>query len=215
MRIILLGAPGSGKGTQANLIAQRYAIPHISTGDILRQQGNPDQVDINQTMMNTGELVVDELVIPLIKQRLNQEDCQNGFVLDGFPRTIPQAKSIKSLYIQIVLEFILPPSLIIERINGRLIHPLSGRIYHKQFNPPKKEGVDDITGEPLCIRKDDKTDAIYKRLITYQQKTAPLIEYFHKKARNGCLKYFPVDGTKSVEEVSRILMNILHRVFFK
>ena len=196
MRIILLGAPGAGKGTQAQFIMEKYGIPQISTGDMLRA---------------AVKLVTDELVIALVKERIAQEDCKNGFLLDGFPRTIPQADAMKDAGINVdfVLEFAVPDELIVDRIVGRRVHAPSGRVYHVTYNPPKVEGKDDVTGEELTTRKDDQEETVRKRLVEYHQLTAPLIAYYSKEAEAGKTQYHKIDGTRKVAEVSTQLAEIL------
>ena len=213
MRIILLGAPGAGKGTQAQFIMEKYGIPQISTGDMLRAavKAGTELGKQAKEIMDAGKLVTDELVIALVKERIAQEDCRNGFLLDGFPRTIPQADAMKDAGINVdyVIEFAVPDELIIDRIIGRRVHAASGRVYHVKFNPPKVEGKDDVTGEDLTIRKDDQEDTVRKRLVEYHQQTAPLISYYQKEADAGNTRYFKVEGTRKVEEVRAELETIL------
>ncbi|NHB88131.1 adenylate kinase [Photorhabdus tasmaniensis] len=213
MRIILLGAPGAGKGTQAQFIMEKYGIPQISTGDMLRtavKAGTELGLKAKE-LMDNGKLVTDELVIALVKERIKQDDCHNGFLLDGFPRTIPQADAMKEagIHVDYVLEFDVPDELIIERISGRRVHAPSGRVYHLKFNPPAVENKDDVTGEDLTIRKDDHEDIVRKRLVEYHQQTAPLVSYYQKEAKAGDTKYFRIDGTCKVSEVSEELVKIL------
>lgn len=213
MRIILLGAPGAGKGTQAQFIMEKYGIPQISTGDMLRaavKAGSELGLQAKE-LMDNGKLVTDELVIALVKQRIAQDDCRNGFLLDGFPRTIPQADAMKNAGIAVdyVLEFDVPDEIIVERIVGRRVHTPSGRVYHIKFNPPKIANRDDITGEELSIRKDDQEETVRKRLVEYHQLTEPLIAYYRQEAATGHTKYFKLDGTRKVTEVSEELANIL------
>ncbi|GKW23336.1 adenylate kinase [Pectobacterium polonicum] len=213
MRIILLGAPGAGKGTQAQFIMEKYGIPQISTGDMLRAavKAGTELGKQAKEIMDAGKLVTDELVIALVKERIAQEDCRNGFLLDGFPRTIPQADAMKEAGINVdyVIEFAVPDELIIDRIIGRRVHAASGRVYHVKFNPPKVEGKDDVTGEDLSIRKDDQEDTVRKRLVEYHQQTAPLVSYYQKEADAGNTRYFKVEGTRKVEEVRAELETIL------
>ncbi|CAQ85471.1 MULTISPECIES: adenylate kinase [Photorhabdus] len=213
MRIILLGAPGAGKGTQAQFIMEKYGISQISTGDMLRtavKAGTELGLKAKE-LMDNGKLVTDELVIALVKERIKQDDCRNGFLLDGFPRTIPQADAMKEAGINVdyVLEFDVPDELIIERIIGRRVHAPSGRVYHIKFNPPAMENKDDVTGEELTIRKDDHEDIVRKRLVEYHQQTAPLVSYYQKEAEIGNTEYFKIDGTRKVSEVSEELTKIL------
>ncbi|MBC8951700.1 adenylate kinase [Xenorhabdus sp. PB62.4] len=213
MRIILLGAPGAGKGTQAQFIMEKYGIPQISTGDMLRaavKAGTELGLKAKE-LMDNGKLVTDELVIALVEERIKQDDCRNGFLLDGFPRTIPQADAMKAAGIKIdsVLEFDVPDEIIVERIIGRRVHAPSGRVYHIRFNPPKVENKDDVTGEELTIRKDDQEDTVRKRLVEYHAQTAPLVSYYQKEAQAGNTEYFKLDGTRQVSEVSAELTKIL------
>lgn len=213
MRIILLGAPGAGKGTQAQFIMKKYGIPQISTGDMLRaavKVGTPLGLQAKE-LMDAGKLVTDELVIALVKERIAESDCVNGFLLDGFPRTVPQADAMKAAGINVdyVLEFDVPDSVIIDRMSGRRIHAPSGRVYHVRHNPPKVEDIDDITGEPLTTRKDDDEEIVRKRLVEYHDLTKPLINYYQHEAKEGRTKYFRVDGTQPVADVTNELIKIL------
>ena len=213
MKLIFLGPPGAGKGTQAAIVSKKLGIPTISTGNILRaavKNGTPVGLRA-KTFMDAGKLVTDELVIALVKERIAQEDCRNGFLLDGFPRTIPQADAMKEAGITVdyVLEFDVPDELIVDRIVGRRVHAASGRVYHIKFNPPKVEGKDDVTGEELTTRKDDQEETVRKRLVEYHQMTAPLIGYYTKEAQAGNTKYAKVDGTKAVADVRAELEKIL------
>lgn len=213
MRIILLGAPGVGKGTQAQFIMKKYGIPQISTGDMLRaavKAGTPLGLQAKE-LMDAGKLVTDELVIALVKERIAESDCVNGFLLDGFPRTVPQADAMKAAGINVdyVLEFDVPDSVIIDRMSGRRIHAPSGRVYHVRHNPPKVEDIDDITGEPLTTRKDDDEEIVRKRLVEYHDLTKPLINYYQHEAKEGRTKYFRVDGTQPVADVTNELIKIL------
>lgn len=213
MRIILLGAPGAGKGTQAQFIMEKFGIPQISTGDMLRaavKAGSELGLQAKE-LMDNGKLVTDALVIALVKERIKQDDCRNGFLLDGFPRTIPQADAMKEAGISVdfVLEFDVPDEIIVERIIGRRVHAPSGRVYHVTFNPPKVENKDDVTGDDLTVRKDDQEDTVRKRLVEYHDLTAPLVAYYQKEADVGNTKYFKLDGTRKVIEVSEELAKIL------
>ncbi|SFN36328.1 Adenylate kinase [Izhakiella capsodis] len=213
MRIILLGAPGAGKGTQAHFIMEKYGIPQISTGDMLRAavKAGSELGMQAKALMDAGKLVTDELVIALVKERITQDDCRKGFLLDGFPRTIPQADAMKDAGINVdyVLEFAVPDELIVERIVGRRVHAPSGRVYHVTFNPPEVEDKDDVTGEELTIRKDDEEATVRKRLVEYHQLTAPLIAYYGKQAQQGQTEYHKIDGTRPVKEVSAKLVEVL------
>lgn len=208
MRIILLGAPGAGKGTQAQFIKDRYGIPQISTGDMLRaavKAGTPLGLQA-KAVMDAGQLVSDDLIIALVKDRLSQSDCEKGYLLDGFPRTIPQAEAMRANGIDVdhVVEFVVPDEEIIERLSGRRVHPGSGRVYHLQNHPPKVEGKDDETGEPLVQRDDDKEETVRKRLDVYHSQTKPLIEFYSSWAQSGDDKapaYIRVEGTGPVELV--------------
>jgi len=213
MRIILLGAPGAGKGTQAQFIMEQYGIPQISTGDMLRaavKAGTPLGLEAKK-VMDAGQLVSDELIIGLVKERIAQDDCAKGFLLDGFPRTIPQADAMAANGISIdhVIEIDVPDEEIVKRMSGRRVHPGSGRVYHVVFNPPKEEGKDDVTGEELVIRPDDEESTVRKRLAMYHEQTKPLVDYYGKVAAAGNTKYSKFDGTQSVAEVSKLLVSAL------
>ncbi len=213
MRIILLGAPGAGKGTQAQFIMERYGIPQISTGDMLRAavKAGTDLGKKAKEVMDAGQLVSDELIIGLVKERIQQEDCQKGFLLDGFPRTIPQADAMKEAGISIdaVLEFDVADEEIVKRMSGRRVHPGSGRVYHVVYNPPKVEGKDDVSGEDLVIRPDDEESIVRDRLAIYHEQTKPLVDYYGNEAKQGNSKYFKLDGTQSVEAISNQLVELL------
>jgi adenylate kinase len=210
MRVILLGAPGAGKGTQANFIKERFAIPQISTGDMLRAavKAQTPLGIVAQQVMASGGLVSDELIINLVKERISQDDCVNGFLFDGFPRTIPQAQALQDAGILIdhVIEIDVPFADIIERMSGRRTHPASGRTYHLKFNPPKVANCDDETGEPLIQRDDDQAETVQKRLQIYADLTRPLVDFYH--AAQG-VHYHHIDGTQSVEDVTAIILNAL------
>jgi adenylate kinase len=213
MRIILLGAPGAGKGTQAQFLMDKYNIPQISTGDMLRaaiKAGSALGLQA-KAVMDAGQLVSDELIINLVKERITLEDCKNGFLLDGFPRTIPQADAMKEAGISVdsVLEFDVPDEEIVKRMSGRRVHSGSGRVYHVVFNPPKEEGKDDVTGEALSIRPDDEETTVRKRLDIYHQQTEPLIGYYKKEAELGNTRYSKIDGTQAVAEISKQLAVLL------
>jgi adenylate kinase len=210
MRLILLGAPGAGKGTQATFICQKYGIPQISTGDMLRaavKAGTPLGLEAKK-VMDAGGLVSDDLIINLVKDRIAQTDCANGFLFDGFPRTIPQAEAMKAAGVKLdyVLEIDVPFDAIIERMSGRRSHPASGRTYHVTFNPPKVAGQDDVTGEPLVQRDDDKEETVKKRLEVYSAQTRPLVDYYSNWAQQDATaapKYRAISGTGSVEDITR------------
>jgi adenylate kinase len=209
MRLILLGAPGAGKGTQATFICQKYKIPQISTGDMLRaavNAGSPLGVQA-KSVMDAGGLVSDALIIDLVKERLTQPDCGNGFLFDGFPRTIPQADAMKAAGVALdyVIEIDVPFAAIVERMSGRRSHPASGRTYHVHFNPPKHEGLDDITGDALIQREDDREETVNKRLDVYSAQTRPLVAYYSEWARAEpakAPKYRAVDGTGDVAAIT-------------
>jgi len=208
MRLILLGAPGAGKGTQATFICQKYGIPQISTGDMLRaavKAGTPLGIEAKK-IMDSGGLVSDDLIINLVKERIAEPDCAEGFLFDGFPRTIPQADAMKAAGVKLdyVLEIDLPFDAIIERMSGRRSHAPSGRTYHVKFNPPKVEGLDDITGEALIQRADDQVETVKKRLDVYSAQTRPLVDYYSNWAKSEpalAPKYRAISGTGSVEEI--------------
>lgn len=213
MRIILLGAPGAGKGTQAQFLMSKYGIPQISTGDMLRaaiSEGTPLGLAAKQ-VMDSGQLVSDDIIIGLVKERINKPDCSNGFLLDGFPRTIPQADAMKDngIIIDHVIEFDVPDDVIVERMSGRRVHPASGRVYHLRYNPPKVEGKDDVTGEELAIRPDDVEVTVRKRLAIYHEQTEPLVGYYQREAEQGNTRFHHIDGTKAVEEVRTELQTLL------
>jgi adenylate kinase len=208
MRLILLGAPGAGKGTQATFIKEKFNIPQISTGDMLRaavKAGTPLGIEAKK-VMDAGKLVSDDIIIGLVKDRLKQPDCANGYLFDGFPRTIPQAEAMKDAGVGIdyVVEIDVPDEAIIERMSGRRVHPASGRTYHVKFNPPKVEGKDDPTGEELIQRDDDKEDTVKKRLAVYHDQTEVLIDYYNewaKSGRPGAPKYRKIAGVGPVETI--------------
>ena len=213
MRIILLGAPGAGKGTQAQFLMQRFGIPQISTGDMLRAavKSGSELGQQVKAVMDAGQLVSDELIIALVKDRVTHADCAKGFLLDGFPRTIPQADAMvaNGIAIDSVVEIDVPDEVIVERMAGRRVHPGSGRTYHVRFNPPKVEGQDDETGEALVIRPDDEEATVRKRLAIYHEQTKPLISYYRKMAEQGDTRYLHVDGTQPVDAVTTTLVAAL------
>jgi len=209
MRLILLGAPGAGKGTQASFICQHYGIPQISTGDMLRAavKAGTDMGLAAKKVMDAGGLVGDDIIIGLVKERIAQPDCANGFLFDGFPRTIPQADSMKQAVVKLdcVLEIDVPFDAIIERMSGRRVHVASGRTYHVRFNPPKHEGLDDHTGEALIQRDDDKEETVKKRLEVYSAQTRPLVDYYaswSEKEPTVAPRYRAISGQGSVEEIT-------------
>ena len=213
MRIILLGAPGAGKGTQAQFLMGKFGIPQISTGDMLRAaiKAGSDLGIAAKRVMDEGKLVSDELIIGLVKERITQADCAGGFLLDGFPRTIPQADAMKDADIKVdhVIEFDVNDEVIVERMSGRRVHPGSGRVYHLRYNPPKVEGKDDETGEELAIRPDDQEQTVRKRLGIYHEQTKPLVDYYTELASTGDCAYHKLDGSQAVEAVSQQLATLL------
>ncbi|MGB3622845.1 adenylate kinase [Ketobacter sp. MCCC 1A13808] len=212
MRIILLGAPGAGKGTQAQYITEKFGIPQISTGDMLRAavKAGTELGLAAKKVMDAGQLVSDEIIIGLVKERIREADCQNGFLFDGFPRTIPQAEALQAAGIEIdhVLEIAVKDEEIVKRLSGRRVHPGSGRVYHVTYNPPKVEGKDDATGEDLVQRDDDKEDTVRKRLDVYHSQTAPLVDFYKNLAAEGTAntKYSRVEGVGSVEDITAAVM---------
>jgi adenylate kinase len=208
MRLILLGGPGAGKGTQANYIKENYQIPQISTGDMLRAavKAGSDLGKKAKEYMDSGGLVPDDVIIGLVKERIKEADCQKGFLFDGFPRTIPQADAMKEAGVPIdaVVDIDVPDGEIIKRMSGRRVHLVSGRTYHVVFNPPKVEGKDDVTGEPLIQREDDKEETVRKRLEVYHDQTEPLIDYYKKWESAGeatSPKYVKIEGVGKVDEI--------------
>jgi adenylate kinase len=208
MRLILLGAPGAGKGTQANFIKEKYNIPQISTGDMLRaaiKEGTEMGLAAKK-VMDAGQLVSDDIIIGLVKDRLKAADCANGYLFDGFPRTTAQADAMKDAGVKIdyVLEIAVPDDQIVERMSGRRSHPASGRVYHVKFNPPKVEGKDDVTGEELVQRDDDKEETVKKRLDVYHNQTEVLLGYYGEWAKSGqpgAPKYRKIEGVGPVDEI--------------
>lgn len=216
MKLILLGAPGAGKGTQAAFICEKFGIPQISTGDMLRAavKAGTELGLAAKKVMDSGGLVGDDLIIGLVKQRIAQPDCANGFLFDGFPRTIPQADAMKAANVNLdfVLEIDVPHSAIIERMSGRRSHPASGRSYHVKFNPPKIEGRDDLTGEDLILREDDKEETVKKRLDVYEAQTRPLVAYYSSWAMTGAAdapQYRRIEGIGSVDEITQRALRAL------
>ena len=220
MRLILLGAPGAGKGTQAQFICEKFGIPQISTGDMLRAavKAGTDLGIAAKKIMDSGGLVSDDIIIGLVKDRLTQPDCSKGYLFDGFPRTIPQAQAMKDAGVPIdyVLEIDVPFEAIIDRMSGRRVHPASGRTYHVKFNPPKIAGKDDVTGEDLIQRDDDKEDTVRKRLQVYNDQTRPLVDYYSSWATQSSSAdqvkapaYRKVNGTGSVEDITNSIFSVL------
>lgn len=216
MRIILLGAPGAGKGTQAGFLTKQYGIPQISTGDMLRaaiKAGTPTG-KLAKEAMDAGKLVTDEIIIALVKDRIAQDDCKNGYLLDGFPRTLAQADAVTNAGIQIdaVVEIDVADEEIVKRMSGRRAHLASGRTYHVVFNPPKVEGKDDETGEDLVQRDDDKEEVVLDRLKVYHDQTKPLIGYYKDQAsKNSAIKYITVDGTLNIDIVQKTILDGLNK----
>jgi adenylate kinase len=216
MRLILLGPPGAGKGTQAAFICRQFSIPQVSTGDMLRaavKAGTPLGIAAKK-VMDSGALVGDDIIIGLVKERIAQPDCANGFLFDGFPRTIPQAQAMRdaAVPLDVVLEIDVPDSAIIERMSGRRVHLASGRTYHVKHNPPRVDGRDDVTGEPLIQRDDDQEATVRKRLEVYQSQTRPLVEYYARWAASGdggAPRYRKISGSGSVEEITARAMAAL------
>ena len=210
MKLILLGPPGAGKGTQANFIREHYGIPQISTGDMLRaavKAGTPLGVAAKK-VMDAGQLVSDDIIIGLVTERLKEPDCKRGYLFDGFPRTIPQAEAMKKAGVALdtVLEIDVPDSEIIQRMSGRRVHPASGRSYHVKFNPPRVEGKDDATGEPLIQRDDDKEETVKHRLEVYRKQTRPLVDYYGRWGASGDAgvpKYRKISGLGTVDEITQ------------
>lgn len=211
MRIILLGSPGSGKGTQAQFITEKYSIPQISTGDMLRaavREGTPLGVEAKK-VMDAGGLVSDDIILGLIKERITQADCAKGFLLDGFPRTIAQAEGLNAMGVSIdtVIEIVVEDEEIVKRMAGRRVHLQSGRTYHVEFNPPKVDGLDDVTGEPLIQRDDDKEETVRKRLSVYHEQTKPLVGYYSAPERQ--VKFSSIVGVGSVDEITQKVFAVL------
>ncbi len=206
MKMILLGAPGAGKGTQAKFLTETYGIPQISTGDMLRAavKAESDMGMKVKSVMESGGLVTDDIIIGLVKERITQKDCEEGFLFDGFPRTIPQAEAMEDagVEIDIVLEIDVPDDEIVRRLSGRRVHLDSGRVYHLDFNPPVKEGLDNETGEPLVQRKDDEEGTVRKRLELYHEQTKPLVNFYQEMEKKaGKVRFIKIDGTRSINEI--------------
>lgn len=213
MRLILLGPPGAGKGTQAQYICDEYGIPQISTGDMLRsavKAGTPLGRKV-KSVMDSGGLVSDDIIVALVEERIAQRDCGNGFLFDGFPRTIPQAEAMvdAKVDLDVVLEIHVPDEEIIRRLSGRRVHPPSGRVYHVVFNPPKREGVDDDTGDVLVQRDDDKEETVRHRLQVYHDQTFPLVAFYKQRSKVSRARYVRVEGLGSVEEIKRAVLDAL------
>lgn len=214
MKIILLGAPGAGKGTQAQFLTKTFDIPQISTGDMLRAaiKAGTELGTLAKSFMDSGKLVTDEIIIGLVKERILEDDCKNGFLLDGFPRTVPQADALKEAGVAIdaVIEIDVADSVIVERMSGRRAHLASGRTYHIVYNPPKVEGKDDETGEDLVQRDDDKAEVVLDRLRVYHEQTAPLVNYYQGvAAADSSVKYITIDGTQKIDVVEKEILSQL------
>jgi adenylate kinase len=215
MRLILLGPPGAGKGTQAQFVCEEFGIPQISTGDMLRAAVSAG-TELGQrvkAVMDSGALVSDEIIIDLVKERIAQPDCANGFLFDGFPRTIPQAEALDGAGVTLdaVVEIRVPDEEIVKRMSGRRVHPGSGRTYHVEYNPPQRAGVDDVTGESLIQRDDDQEATVRQRLAVYREQTEPLIGYYGARAQHSDLRYVVVDGLGDVREISAEIVSKLRK----
>ena len=215
MRVILLGAPGAGKGTQAQFICEKFGIPQISTGDMLRaaiKAQSPLGLKV-KAVMDAGQLVSDDIIIDLVKERIQEDDCAKGFLFDGFPRTIPQAEALRDAGVAIdnVLEIAVEDEEIVKRMSGRRVHPGSGRVYHVVYNPPKEDGKDDVTGEPLIQRDDDNEETVRKRLAVYHEQTQPLVRFYTEMAASGAdaPRYSRVEGVGSVEDITAAVLSAL------
>lgn len=217
MKIILLGPPGAGKGTQAQFIVEKCGIPQISTGDMLREavQAGTSLGKRVKAVMDQGALVTDDIIVDLVKERIAQPDCKNGFLFDGFPRTIPQAQALidENIEIDCVIEIKVPDEEIIMRLGGRRVHPASGRVYHIKYSPPKIEGKDDETGEPLIQRDDDKEETIRERLKVYKDQTEPLVEFYQSVANqpNSSLTYHAIDGVGATDDIKTKISAIIEQ----
>jgi adenylate kinase len=214
MRVILLGSPGSGKGTQAQAITEKFGIPQISTGDMLRaavREGTPLGKEAKK-IMDAGLLVSDDIILGLIQERVKLPDCISGFLLDGFPRTIAQADGLAQMGLTIdnVVEFVVDDEEIVNRMSGRRVHPGSGRTYHTVFNPPKQEGKDDETGEPLIQRDDDQEETVRKRLSVYHEQTKPLVGYYQQKAEQGSVRFASINGIGPMEAITERIFAVLN-----
>jgi adenylate kinase len=218
MKLILLGPPGAGKGTQARHICERYNIPQISTGDMLRAAvaAGTELGKKAKAVMDSGGLVSDDIIIGIVQERIKQDDCGNGFLFDGFPRTLPQAEATREAGIRFdaIVEIQVPDEAIVKRMSGRRVHPGSGRTYHVEFNPPKEEGKDDVTGEPLIQRDDDKEETVRKRLEAYHNQTEVVSGFYKKQAESGegGPRFVTVDGTRSIDAVKEEILGELDKL---
>jgi adenylate kinase len=213
MRIVLLGPPGAGKGTQAKFICETFGIPQISTGDMLRAAVSAGSELGNRVkaVMDSGALVSDDIIIELVKERIAAADCSSGFLFDGFPRTIPQAKALDeaNVILDYVVEITVPDEEIVKRMSGRRVHPQSGRVYHIAFNPPRDQGKDDVTGEPLIQRDDDREETVRERLDVYHRQTHPLVEFYQRKSRESALSFVAVEGVGEVKDIQQRIIAAL------
>ena len=213
MKLILLGAPGVGKGTQARFIMEKYGIPQISTGDMLREavRGGTALGKKVKEVMESGALVTDDIIIDLVKARIRRKDCVDGFLFDGFPRTIPQAVAVgdQGINIDFVIEILVPEEEILSRLSGRRVHEASGRVYHVTNNPPQEDGIDDVTGEPLIQRDDDLEDTIRERLNVYREQPEPLVEYYKIKSKSSGLEYHAIEGSGETEQIRDLVFKVL------
>lgn len=216
MRIILLGPPGAGKGTQAKFICQKYSIPQVSTGDMLRSAVNAGTSlgQLVQQTIDSGQLIGDDLIISIVKERINQSDCTSGFVLDGFPRTVLQAEALTNsgIIIDFVIELRIPDEELVRRLSGRRVHPASGRVYHIQYHPPKTPDIDDVTGEPLIQREDDLEETVMHRLRVYHQQTQPVIAYYQSMMQQNSqitLRYKAIDAQQPIDQVTQSIFQVL------
>lgn len=213
MKIILIGPPGVGKGTQGTLLSCKVNIPVISTGQVIRDAIR-DESDISKglkSIVTRGDLIPDDLMVEILDQRIIKDDCKNGYILDGFPRTISQAETLQSRGINIdyVIEFKLDDDDIVKRLSGRLYHPGSGRVYHKEFNPPQKPGIDDVSGEALIVRSDDQPESIIKRLQLFKKETSPLTDFYQSQMNENKLKYISLDASQSVDQIQGNLLKAI------
>jgi len=213
MRIILLGPPGAGKGTQAQFICEHFGIPQISTGDMLRSavSAGSELGKRVKAVMDSGALVSDEIIIELVRERIMAADCVGGFLFDGFPRTIPQAEALDVAGVEIdrVVEIVVPDEAIVSRMSGRRVHPASGRVYHVTFNPPRAEGKDDVTGEALIQRDDDREETVRERLSIYHQQTHPLVEFYRSRTADSTVRFGQVNGLGEVKEIQSRILRVL------